>query len=65
MNHPYGINPVRGSAHYLAKLNEDDVRLIRRLRADGMTLVEIAEKFDVNHKTVHQIIAGRTWKHVA
>jgi hypothetical protein len=56
---------VRGSKHRAAKLNEDDVRDIRRLhRVGGTTIVEIAQRFGVVSGTIDHILRGRTWSHV-
>lgn len=63
----------RGSGHPTAKLTDADVRLIREgyaertrlLReANKLTIAELAGKFEVNPRTVRDIIYGETWKHL-
>lgn len=54
-----------GAAHPNSKLSEVDVVSIRRLRAKGLTLAEIGERFDMHPSTVHDIVRGKTWAHVA
>lgn len=55
----------RGSAHYLAKLTEDDVREIRRLDATGnFSYPELALRFGVNKQGICKIVLRQTWKHV-
>lgn len=54
----------RGQSRPLAKLNEEDVRLIRRLRVDGLGMLTIARRFGVAKATVQDVIAGRSWSHV-
>jgi DNA-directed RNA polymerase specialized sigma24 family protein len=62
-----------GSAHGRAKLDEDDVRLIRsllaerdyhRAQADALSYRHIAEKFGIHEGTVRRIYEGRNWSHV-
>lgn len=43
------------------KLSTDDAAAIRRARAAGRTVVDIARQFGVTHQTVSQIAAGVTW----
>lgn len=54
-----------GTKHPNAKLREVDVLSIRRLRAKGLSLAKLGERFDLNPSTVHDIVRGKTWKHVA
>lgn len=46
------------------KLNEDDVRKIRKLLADGVMRVEIAEMFGVSTTCIGHIKTGKNWSHV-
>ena len=57
-------HPVQGSAHPMARLTEDDVREMRRLRAEGMTQRELAERFHVNARHVGDIVRREKWAHV-
>lgn len=53
-----------GTENPAAKLNDDKVREIRRLRAAGTPVVEIARMFGVTSYPVWGIVTGRYWKHV-
>src|SRR5512138_295350 len=46
----------KGEAHWFARLTDDDVRVIRRMRAEGWTLGDISVLFDVGISTVHSIV---------
>ena len=69
-----GVSGVRrGNRHYLSKLTEDDVRLIReadkerqRLLAEASHLTQgaLAEKFDVSRSAIQMIASGERWGHV-
>lgn len=48
-----------------AKLSEDTVREIRRLRTTGTTVKEIAHQFTLSIFTVNDIVYRRTWKNLA
>ncbi len=56
---------ARGSAHGMAKLHEDDVKAIRRLRREGETLAEIAERYSITAQNVVHISKRHTWRHCA
>jgi len=58
------MNYNTGERHYRAKLTADDVRLIRELANEKVTIRKIAETFGVSHHTVHQAVTYKTWKHV-
>jgi hypothetical protein len=48
-----------------AKLSPDKVKAIRRQRADGASLSDLADQYGVTPATVHASIVGkRTWAHV-
>ena len=53
-----------GELNGRAKLNADDVRLMRRLVSDGMSGKLAAEKFDVSCPLVSLIVARKRWVHV-
>lgn len=55
----------RGERHYRARLTEDGVRQIRRLHADGGALSAIARFMGLPVVTVHDVLHGKTWNHVA
>lgn len=54
----------RGEMINTAKLTEDKVREIRRLRALGEPVVALGKKFGIRHTTISQIANRRSWKHV-
>lgn len=50
-----------GESHHRARLSDDDdVRLILALRAEGVPQVQVAEKFDCSRRTVRDIESART-----
>jgi len=54
-----------GQDHHNAKVNEDQVREIRRRRASGELLSSIAPDFGVTPTLISYIANRKTWKHVA
>lgn len=55
---------TRGTSHHAAKLNEANVRSIRKAHDQGATERELAEHFGVSLRTIHAVITRKTWKHV-
>lgn len=56
---------VRGERQRMAKLTEEKVRELRRMRREeGKTSFELAAIFGIAHTTVIQIWNRKTWKHV-
>ncbi len=47
-----------------SKLIEDDVFIIRRLRAEGVSTGELASRFGVTYENVLAIVSRRSWKHL-
>jgi hypothetical protein len=69
MKHAYdtGLNTSlkHGIEHHKSKLNEDDVREIRRLYATGMvSQTKLAKQFGVNQANIGFIVRKEIWKHV-
>jgi hypothetical protein len=58
-------NVSRGEAHGFSKLTTADVIEARRLRAAGMSNPAVAKRFNVAIPTIQDLVARRTWKHVA
>jgi hypothetical protein len=56
---------MRGEKNPQARLRETDVIDIRRRRAAGEKLHDIAADYDITFQTVHDIAARRRWRHVA
>jgi hypothetical protein len=55
----------RGEGCPTAKLTEQDVRQIRRLRASGWALKRLADRFGVDQSNISLIALRKSWKHVA
>ncbi len=58
------VVPKRGSQHGNAVLKECDVLAIRKLIADNMTDIKIAQKFGVVPSCIHKIRSGKNWGHL-
>jgi hypothetical protein len=52
---------ARGEANNAAKLTEEDVLLIRRLRAGGLSYEKIGRQVGVSWQTVSRAAKGETW----
>ncbi len=52
--------PKRGEEHHKAKLSDDDVRLMRELRREGLPYSAIAEKFECSLWTARDIVTYTT-----
>lgn len=46
-------------------LTVEDVREMRRLFSQGVGRARLAERFQRDYKTVHSVVMGLSWKHVA
>ena len=53
-----------GETNHASKLTEDQVREIRKLREQGMSSTQIAEKFPVNARQIRRIYNRKRWNHV-
>ncbi len=56
--------PRTGETHHNAKLNTEQVRLIRLAASVGLTHEFIAWIFDISRSQVGRIVSGRHWKHI-
>jgi hypothetical protein len=54
----------RGERNGYSKLTSLDVREIRRRRALGVKLSELAGDFDVGIAAIHKVVTRRTWRHI-
>jgi hypothetical protein len=54
----------RGAACHTAKLTEEDVREIRRLREEGLLLGDLATRYGVSTSTLWAIITRTSWTHI-
>lgn len=58
-------NPPKGSAHKLAKLNEEQVRqIVCRYSIEKISQKRLANEFGVCLATVSHILTGRNWSHL-
>ena len=57
-------NRPKGSLNPKTKLTEADIVEMRRLRAGGLMVKEIALAFGINKKAASKICTGRTWTHI-
>jgi hypothetical protein len=67
MRHSYRSNgrvPNHGTRSGNAKVTDDQVCDIRKMRAEGHTLISIANKYGIGRANVGHICLGRTWKHL-
>lgn len=55
---------TRGIAVKTAKLNDDKVREIRRLKELGATLTQLSARFGVRPNMIWRIVHREAWKHV-
>lgn len=59
-----GYAAHRGETNGFARLDEESVRRIRRLLADGQTQKELGRLFGVSNQTIFRIQHGHSWSHV-
>jgi hypothetical protein len=57
-------NKAKGSKHGMAKLSENNVLSMLRLRAKGWTLERLSLKFGVGTMQVSRICSGNRWAHL-
>lgn len=55
---------VRGAAHHAARLNEDDVREIRRMYATGTLIAHIAAAYGIHWSSAAAVVRNETWRQV-
>lgn len=57
-------NTLKGSKNNSAKLNEDQVRIIKKLLINGEKIADVARKFSVTWNAIKSIKTGLTWSHI-
>jgi len=62
--HVLGQKAVFGSGHHNAKITEEDVVEIRRMRGNGSSLRAICDRYGLSKGTACQITKRILWKHV-
>lgn len=55
---------ARGELCPQAKLTEGDVRTIRQLYRDGVSMSRLAKRYAVNFNAIWQVVKRKSWKHV-
>jgi hypothetical protein len=55
---------TRGEGVNTAKLTEEQVRAIRRKRAEGRSNNSLANEYGLTNRYIWRIVARKTWKHV-
>jgi uncharacterized protein YjcR len=60
MSRREGYRYRRGEAHPRARLSDDDVRLVRELKAEGLGYKRIAGKFDSSPSTIRDVCKHHT-----
>lgn len=53
-----------GSRNHFAKLTEDDVIAIRRMKATGASTKDLARQYRVSSATIERIVTRKIWAHV-
>jgi transposase len=55
---------VRGERNPVSRLTEDQIILIRELRANNESISELAEKFNVSNSQIKRIVSRELWGHI-
>jgi hypothetical protein len=55
---------IAGILNCKAKFTEDDIRDVRRLYAEGLSLRQLGRRYRVWYTTISQIVNRNTWAHV-
>lgn len=53
-----------GARHPMAKMTDEDVHELRRLRADGWNRYQLAERFGISPSTAKKIYLRLLWQHI-
>lgn len=60
--HPERAHRPMGASNPIAKLNGEQVAEMRRLRQEGWSLRQLAQRFGVAESTTSRILAGKLWQ---
>jgi len=60
----YRTRDNRGENHPRSVLTEDDVWEVIKLQSEGFSIQSICQKFGVSKTTIHNVLTGKTWKHL-
>lgn len=61
----YGLAPIQGEDHWAHKYTATQVRMVRTMRREGMTLLAIAQHCGMPLASVFNMVSGRTWNHLS
>jgi NUMOD4 motif/HNH endonuclease len=67
IKHAYAINlmkPMQGESSAMSKLTDADVNKIRELRASGIILRELSDRFGVAKSVISNVSNYKAWKHL-
>lgn len=53
----------RGRRVWKAKLHDEDIETIFRMRRDGMSVIQIAEHFNIMRSSIYRILHRKAWRH--
>lgn len=56
--------PLKGEAHPRAKLNTEQVLMIRKLYDMGFSISVISKNYKVSSWTIRNVIKHETWNHI-
>jgi len=59
-----GLENNNGENNPFSKLRNEDVLQIRKLKSEGLSVIEISDLFKINKSTTRRIINRITWKHI-
>lgn len=63
-NRRKAVPGLKGSECILAKLKEEDIPKIKKMRKQGMSHREIGEIFNVTKGCIGHVLSGLNWKHI-
>lgn len=58
-----GLNNMKGTNHHKAKLNDNDIRTIRKSR-NKISQSKLGEMFNVSQQHINKIMTGKRWEHI-
>lgn len=59
-----GFHTTAGEDHPRSVLNDEVVRRIRSMKAEGWRVTDIARSLNLKYHTVHKVAKGLNWSHV-
>jgi hypothetical protein len=57
-------NHTHGASHHNARFSEEDVRRMRTMATDGLSISAISKVFAASSHTIRRIVRGKQWKHL-